>query len=124
MSDCLLDLQTDEPLPVIRIDGKDYALRLDVEYAVLLRNKTIGERVQVLTDLTERTEQDEAELRDLLRKSVRSSVKAPDDVLNKLTDIQGFQIVQVFGKQITKQLDPTGAGGTTSPVSGGSTAAR
>ncbi len=121
-SDYLLDLQTDEPLPAIRIDGKDYALRIDVEYAELLRNKKLGERVQVLTQLNEMTEQNESELRELLRKSVRSAVKAPDAVLDKLTDMQRFQVIQVFGKQISEAMDPTTAGGNSSPVLGGSTA--
>lgn len=125
MSDPLLDLSTSEPLPQVRIDGESYSLRLDLEYVDLLRLRETGERIQHLSDLKPRTEQHEAELRELLHRMTAQAIDAPDAVLAKLNDIQRFQLSQVFGKQIAARMDPTRAGdGRLSPVSGDTTGVR
>lgn len=120
----LLDLSTTEDLPSVRIDGSPYAIRIDVEYSELLRLRDIGKRIQAVTEASERTEQEEAELRKLMRSQVRAVLKAPDEVLEKLTDLQRFRIVMAFNEQVGERLDPTKAASRTSRDSGGSTAAR
>jgi hypothetical protein len=123
-SEYLLDLNTAEVLPTIRIDGEAYPLRMDAEYAELLRLRDFGKRVQTLTRAEERTEQEETELRDLVRKQVRSVLKAPDEVLGKLSDIQRVRIVMAFNDQLEGRLGPTKAPSMISHGSGDSTAAQ
>jgi len=110
----LLDLTTAEALPSVRIDGQAYGIRIDVEYAELLRLRDIGRRIQAINDSEERTEQEDAELGDLLRKMVASVLKAPNEVLEKLTDLQRFRIVTVFNEQVEARSGPTTAATKTS----------
>lgn len=120
------DISTAEDLPFVRIDGADYELRLDVEYAEILRMRDVGRRVDSLSDKKDRTEQDEAELSDLLRRSVRQMLKdAPEEVLAGLRDLQRFAIVSAWNDEAMGVLNPTGAGaGRPSRDSNGSTAGR
>ena len=109
----ILNLETDKPLPTVRIDGQDYPLNLNVEYAkmVALRQKAAriaelggGEREEELT------EQEEAELSDLLDYSVKRMLDAPAEVISKLTDFQLIAVTTSYYHEALGIMDPTGVG--------------
>lgn len=124
MSDALFDLSTGDELPHITIDGESYDLALDIEYGELLAIVRLGQRVQELTEHPgDLTEQQEAEMRELLRGGIRRCLKAPDEVLAKLSDAQRFRVLMAFNEQFGRVVNPTQTLiGTSSPDSAGSTA--
>jgi len=114
-SEYLLDLTTAEALPSVRIDGQSYGLRIDVEYAELLRLRDMGRRIQEIAESEERTEQEDAELGDLLKREIAAVLKAPEEVLARLTDLQRFQLVTVFSNEVEERIaGPTKAATKTS----------
>lgn len=122
----LADIQTDEPLPQIKIDGKGYALKLNMEYVDLKRHVQTGKQIQDLAGKEEPlTEQEEAKLSAKMRELTAAVVDAPAEVLAKLRDIpHRLAISRVFTAQVEERLRPfVQAGGEASPASSDSTAA-
>ncbi len=121
----LLDLETDKPLPAVRIDGVDYPLRLNVAYPEMVAQR---QRARKIIDLSnderpELTEQEEAELGDLLAGSVGRMIDAPEDVLSKLTDLQRVAVTTTYYNEALEIMDPTGVNrGSSSRDSSDSTA--
>lgn len=123
--DVLLDFSHALPQKRVRLrDGNDYPLRLDLEYTEQLRMVRMETRFRELTELEERTEQEEAEVRDLLRRMARSTVEAPPELLDQLTDTERTALWGRFWSEIKDRVDPTKRLSPTSSGSGDSTAAR
>jgi hypothetical protein len=119
------DFTTGEQLPFIAIDGENYDLALD-DYSEVVDLRRRARRISELTDderQEDLTEQEETELADLLQAAVTRMVRAPKEVLAKLTDLQRMGISNIYYGRAVEILDPTGELiGRFSPGSNDSTA--
>lgn len=114
----LYSLTTAEVLPTISIDGKEYPFRLNVEYAEILQLQDIGDRIRDITEKgNARTEQDEAELPELLKRATIRMVDLPPEVDARLNDLDRFRITAIFNDLVQERLgNPPDAGnGSGSP---------
>lgn len=124
MSESLYDFSTAEEAPFITIDGARYDLRIRMEWVDTLRFRDIGEEIMHLSEKrTDRSEQDEARLKELLDRIISEVVDAPPEVLDKLNDLQRFAIWRIHGEEVKKRQGPFAAmaDGARSPDSGGTT---
>jgi hypothetical protein len=107
----LLDISTIVPQYSILIDGKSYFIRNTD--GLSLRQSLIVERAmpRIATLMqADLTEADDRELSGLLQQVCSSVLEAPDDVRDKLTDVQRLQVFIAFTPLRSKLLPPaTGA---------------
>jgi len=113
------DFSTTEERPFVTIDGEKYPLRLDLPWTEFLRMRERGTRLRSLSEQDERTEAEETELEELLREISTKTLEAPDEVIEKLTDMQKFQLWNVYAEEAKRLRGPTN--GERSPDSDDST---
>ena len=111
----LYSIETKEALPTVEIDGKQFPFRLGVEYAEILQLQDLGQEIKDIAEkpkeLGPRTEQEEARLRDLLRSTIGRMIEIPDEVADKLTDLQRFRIASIFNDLVAERVaNPTNEG--------------
>lgn len=131
MATPIFTLDTITPRDAVAIDGVNYELRRSTELSVLehARLRRLSPRYDVLIDREENLSDEEAvELSSVLSDICAVVLKAPSEVLAKLTDVQRLLIVSTFialshgMRPLRETANTTGAlgrQGMTSPSTGG-----
>ena len=105
----ILDLQTRQERPSIRIDGTVYELilpsDLDLEEAIWLEKagRKIGIFSETLKD-DEKNEEAARQLRELLKRFVSILLReAPEEVIERLSDVQRLAVVNAYSQKIAQE---------------------
>ncbi len=101
-----LILNTEKEIPTVKIDETHYKLRIDMNYAQMLAHQRINKKMTDITKLESLTETEEVDLQKSIDLIMEMIIDAPEEVLDKLTDIQKFQIMKVFNDQLKEYMDP------------------
>lgn len=96
----ILDLATLADRPTVAIDGIAYRLRSPDDFSILEHQRHVVQvqRFSELLNLPAPTDDEGAELAQLLDAYCRRVLEAPPDVQGKLTDGQRLRIVSVFAQ--------------------------
>jgi len=106
----ILNLDTLVVRPLVTIDGTDYEMLNPGELSILDLHRfgALGSEFQSITDSAEKdadlTDAQVVQVGATLDRMVRMILRAPDEVLNRLTDVHKYRIVECFSSLTPSRL--------------------